>query len=205
MNESFSFSLLPDVAEVDSIVVERKPTGYINKEILRKIAIRHSVDGRWVQIEDYVNGILREFGEYIYDIIAKDNYPEEDIVILPKEGLMTDYVKQEIQELIDNKRGNATLINTTYLDPEDDNRLSIQFTFKYVGNESNETIRKVIEEFVVKKLNKIYFDGYWILASDLAVELTEKISSGRFYANDDDKVYVEPLQSIKHLDLFYIR
>jgi len=201
--ERFRLGNFASTAEVLDVRILRKPTKYLDKEILRKIAIRNSVDGRWVQVQDYENGILREFGEYIADIIVKDEYPAENITILPKEDYITDTVKAQIRELVDNKRGNATLINIDYLDPFHDDRLRLVFSMQYIGTDAPEELNAIIDEYTKTKINRIRYSGYWLTCADLAVELTNLAPGGKFYPTLDEKVYIEPLQSIERLSITY--
>ena len=202
--EKFSLSSLPDVADITNIEVKRKPTKYISKELLRKVAMRNSIDGRWVQVEDYKNGVLREYGEYIDDLLVEDVYPSEEMVILPNKTTWTPGVEDLVRELVDNKRGNATLVNIRYLDPNDLDRLSLSFSFIYQGPETNETIEEITQKYIESKLNKIHYIGYWISGADIAVELTN-ISDGKFFANLDEKFYIEPLQSVSSMILNFSR
>ncbi len=190
--------------EVLTIVVLRKPTKYLDKEILRKIAIRNSVDGRWVQTQDYYNGIMREFGEYIHDTIVKDNYPAEDITILPKEELFTPTIENSIRELIENKRGNAVLVNLNVLDPVTIGRLDVVFNVHYVGSETSYAISVLIDEYASSRENKIRYSGYKLSCSDIAVELTE-LASGKFYASLDEEIWIDPLQSLRNLTINFSR
>ena len=141
-NEVINLNDLPDVLEIEHITVERNATGYLSKEKLRKVAMRNSVDGRWVQVDDYKNGILRIFGEYLDDVLVKDEYPEEVITILPNKETFSEAIKTDIRTLIDNKRGNATLVNLTYLDPFDINRIDVVFNMIYTGPESSVQVQK---------------------------------------------------------------
>ena len=202
---SMSLDKLVQASEVTNYDVIRKPTKYIDKEILRKIAIRNSVDGRWVQTQDYENGILREFSEYIYDILVKDEYPAENITILPREDYVTPEVKEEINTLINNKRGNATLINTVYLDPHSDQRLTLSYGMHYVGTDTDEFLRGIIDVYKKGKENKIHYTGYFLACADIAVDLTHLAPGGKFYATLEENVFIEPLNSIKKLNLNYTR
>jgi len=202
---SINLNALVQASEILGYEVLRKPTKYIDKEILRKIAIRNSVDGRWVQTQDYENGILREFGQYIYDILVKDEYPSENITILPREDYITPEVKLEIDTLINNKRGNATQINTVYLDPYSDQRLTLSFGIHYVGSDTDEFLRDIISAYRLQKENKIKYSGYYLACADIAVDLTHLAPGGKFYATLDENVYIEPLNSIENLNINYTR
>jgi len=109
-----------------------------------------------------------------------------------------------IRELIDNKRGNATLVNIEYLDPYDENRLEIMFSFVYQGPETNETIQEIVDKYTASKINRIHYEGYYLVGADVAVDLTN-ISKGKFYSNLDDKTYIAPFQSVKELNLNFSR
>ena len=200
----FNLGALPDTADVTDITVIRNPSGYLDKDILRKVAIRNSVDGRWVQVEDYRNGVLREYGEYIDDLLVADEYPAEEMVILPKKIQWTQGIEDLILELVNNKRGNATLVNIQYLDPYDENRLELQFNFVYQGPETSNEINKIIDEYTASKINRIHYGGYWLVGADIAVDLTN-VSKGKFYASLENKFYIESLQSVKTLKLNYTR
>jgi len=204
VSDKFDVSGLPNTKEITEIKVIRNPSGYLDKDILRKVAIRNSVDGRWVQVEDYRNGVLREYGEYIDDLLVADEYPAEEMIILPKKIQWTTGIEDLIRELIDNKRGNATLVNIKYLDPYDDDRLDLTFNFIYQGPETSNEVQKIIDEYVKSKLNRIHYSGYWLVGADIAVDLTN-VSKGKFYASLEDKFYIEPLQSVKSLELNFTR
>jgi len=201
---AINLNQLPDVFEIEHINLVRKATPYLSKEKLRKVAMRNSVDGRWVQVEDYKNGIMRQFGEYLDDVLVKDEYPEEIITILPKKGTFTDVIKTDIRTLVDNKRGNATLVNINYLDPLDNNRLSVVINLIYTGPESSIQVQKIIDEYVVSKLNQIHYASFWLVGADVAVDLTA-LSDGKFYCDLDDKIHVGSLQSVKELTILFTR
>ena len=204
ITDKFDVSALPDAKDVTNVSVVRNPSGYLDKEILRKVAIRNSVDGRWVQVEDYRNGVLREYGEYIDDLLVADEYPAEEMVILPKKIQWTPGIEELILELINNKRGNATLVNIQYLDPYDENRLDLTFNFVYQGPETSNEVQEIIDEYVESKLNRIHYSSYWLVGADIAVDLTN-ISKGKFYASLEDKFHIQSLQSVKSLDLNFTR
>jgi hypothetical protein len=200
---SISADILP--GDIIGVVELRKATKLLDKEILRKIAIRNSVDGRWVQVEDYRNGLLREFGEYMYDVLVKDEYPRENITILPKEDYISDEVKREIKTLINNKRGNATLIDLDFLDPYSDQRLELTFNFQYIGTDSNEELDNIIAGWVEERLNRIRYSGYKLTGADVAVELTHLSPGGKFYADLTQEYFIDRLNSIKKITINYIR
>ena len=204
-SKNISLGNLVSASEILSIETLRKAVSYIDKETLRKIAIRNSVDGRWVQTQDYENGIMRIFSEFIADIIVKDEYPSENITILPREDYLTPTVKAEIDELINNKRGNATLINTVYLDPFSDQRVIVTFNIQYIGTDTDEFIEGIIEEYKATKENRINYGGYFLTCPDVAVDLTHLAPGGKFYASLDESTYIEPLNSIKELRINYTR
>lgn len=201
--DAMSFGTFADAAEILSMVTLRKATPYIDKETLRKIAIRNSVDGRWVQTQDYQNGILREFGGYIADVIVKDDYPAENITILPKEDYLTPTVQADLEALIENKRGNAVLIDLVYLDPYSDQRLELIFNVQYIGTDTEEFLDSIISDYVSDKLDKIQYNGYYLTCADIAVDLTHLSPGGKFYGSLDEQVYIEPLNSIKSLIINY--
>ena len=202
--QHLNINLIENVDIITSQTMKRRASKYLDKERLRKIAMRHSIDGRWVQTEDYRNGILREYGEYIDDLLVADEYPSEEMYILPNKENWSDYLKEEISQLVDNKRGNATLVNIHYLDPFDENRLDISYGFLYEGPETDEELQKIIDEYVATKINKIKFFSYWVVGADIAVDLTN-LAKGKFYGSLDDKTLIEPLQSIKNLNITFVR
>jgi len=203
VEDGIQFNSFTIASEVLSVTILRKPAPYLDKETLRKIAIRNSVDGRWVQTQDFRNGLLREFGGYIYDILVKDEYPAENITILPKEDYITPTVKAQLEKLLEDKRGNAVLINLVYLEPYSDERLELRFNLQYIGTDTNESLDEIIADYVLTKINKIQYVGYYITCADIAVELTELAPGGKFFANLTESVFIEPLNSIKTLILNY--
>lgn len=202
---SFNLSGLIDNTELIGLYELRRATPYINKEILRKIAIRNSVDGRWVQTQDYENGILREYGEYIADILVEDQYPAELITILPKDDYITDSVKEEITTLVNNKRGNATLVTINYLDPTDDDRLELMYTLTYKGTDAEEFIDEIIATYVAGKINKINSNAWMLAGADIAVDLTHLAPGGKFYADLDERETILPYNSIASLQIIVLK
>lgn len=187
-----------------TFTLERKATPYLDKEKLRRVAIRNSIDGRWVETGDYEAGLIREFGEYLNDVKALDNYPDEDLIILPKVGMATDTLKDQIATLIENKRGNAVKVVTQYIDPEDSaNYVDIEINLDYFGVDSMETINEVLAGFKDELENKIFTQETWLVAVDLAVDITKKLPSGKMYAALDENFQILQYQFIRSLTLNY--
>jgi len=187
-----------------SITIKRQATKYLDKEILRRVALRSTIDGRWVQPLDYENGILKEYGEYLYDAKVVDSYPGEKIYILPKPQNYTSYLEREIFILIENKRTNATKIDTVWIDPLDENNY-YNFTFKlqYMGMDSNETIKEKIQ--ILKDIleKDLFTSTSYIKSTDLAVELTKLLEKGKMYSIDDEIVEIEEFKFINNINIEY--
>lgn len=195
-----------DMINNPEFVVERRATGYLDKEVLRRIAIRNSVDGRWVETIDYENGILRSFGEYVTDIMVQDSYPTEYITILPKSGFYNQTLVDDILTLVNNKRGNAVDVDITYIDPDDSNNYrDFTFDFTYFGVDSDETIDEVIATYIANNTFKIANGDTFIVGSDIAVELTRLLPSGKMFADLDQKVQLLNLTFIRELKINYLR
>jgi len=186
--------------------VVRRATGYLDKEVLRRIAIRSSVDGRWVQTIDYESGLLRNFGEYFSDVIVVDGYPTEYITLLGKSGFVTDGVKADVSKMIEDKRGNAVQVNVNYIDPDDEqNYVDLQFNMSYFGVDSDATIQDAIDEQVDNYTRKLANGDVFIAGSDIAVELTRKLTSGKMYCDLDQKFVLENLKFIRNLTIKFVR
>jgi hypothetical protein len=186
--------------------IKRKATKYLDKDKLKRIALRSSIDGRWVETVDYQSGIMKEFGEYLNDVIAVDNYPQEDIYFLPIVGMDTEEVKSEIYELIENKRGNAVKVEKHWVDPNlPENYVEININLTYYGNDTDEVIKEVIEDYKNEVKNKISLSSYFLVAADVAVELTKRLPNGKMYASLDENFQIGSLVYIKTLKIDYER
>ena len=204
-----NFDLMPYISLIDSIITLREATGYLNKEDLRKVAIRNSVDGRWVLPQDYRNGLLRDYGEYLYDILVVDKYPAEKIYYLFIEGTLTNALKSEIGNLIENKRGNAVLVEEYYIDCEDSNNYQdVSIKLRYVGDDTEDIINDAINSY--KELIEYKFkDGEYTITSDeIAVDLTSLLSadsSGKFYEIEEKEIIMLELTFIRAIDITYTK
>jgi len=191
-----------DMFDVISVTVSRVGTGYLDKEKLRKIAFRSSVDGRWVQTSDYQNGLLKYFGEYFNDIIVKDKYPQEEITFLPKFGYLTDKLKEEVLQMIEDKRGNATTVNSYFLDERDPNNfVDLSFSFKYIGNDEVSVIREIFDKYAKENQLLIANGDKTMSSSDIAVELSKLLPSGKLYADEVKTETIPDLKFIRILNL----
>ena len=223
--DNTNFNLLSHISSIENTEILREASGYINKENLRRIALRNSIDGRWVLPQDYENGIIRDYGEYFYDIIVIDSYPIEKIYYLEKEGMFTNALKIAISSLIDNRRGNAVLVEETYIDPELPENYSIyeyidgtydseapiinpSFSFEYIGNDSDDYINEAIELYK-EQIEFKFKDGDYILSSDeVAVDLTKLLSEnakGKFYDTIYKSYIITEFRFIKNLDIEFVR
>ncbi len=204
---STDFYSIPGEITVTKFETIRKATPYINKEHLRLAAMRNSIDGRWVLPQDYRSGILREFGNYIYDILVVDGYPTERIYFLEKEYMVNNAIKAMITDLIDNRRGNAVLVEQYYIDPlNEENYQNLTFNFKYLGDDSVDTINSVIYAY----RNAVEFklrDGTFTLTSeDMAVDLTKLLpteSKGKFYEKTPQEANILEFTFINKLTITY--
>ena len=202
-----SFNLIPGEITVTKFETLRKATSYIDKENLRLVAMRNSIDGRWVLPQDYRSGLLKEFSEYMYDILVIDSYPTEKIYILEKEYMINNAVKDTITELIDSRRGNAVLVEQFYIDPLDENNYQeLSYTFNYVGNDSDEIIQSAISEYKDTILFKFRDGDYIYSTEDIVVDLTKLLpqeSLGKFYEILPSEVTINKFTFIKTLDISY--
>ncbi len=204
---SVDFNLLSDGFVSTRFETLRNATGYVNKENLRLAAMRNSIDGRWVLPQDYRSGLLKSFGEYVYDILVKDDYPEENIYILEKENMVTPALKGMITELIDNRRGNAVKVNQIYINPRDPNNyVELVFEFNYIGNDAIDVINAAISTY--KDLMEFKLrDATWTISSeDMVVDLTKLLpseSSGKFYEKISQEVILEEFTFIRNLRINY--
>jgi len=189
-----------------SFTVLRPATTYLETEKLRRVAIRNSIDGRWVETLDYQSGLMREYGEYLFDVIAFDNYPQEDLYFLPIPGMVTETVKSEIQELINNKRGNAVQIVEHWIDPDlPENYVEIEMNLTYVGYDDDEIILEAIEDYKAEVKNRISLQSYYMVAADVAVEITKRLPNGKMFASLDENFNIGSLVYIKTFKIDYIR
>ena len=204
-----NFNFMTYISSISSIITLREATGYLNKEDLRKVAIRNSVDGRWVLPQDYRNGLLRDYGEYLYDILVVDEYPAEKIYYLFIEGASTNALKTDINNLIENKRGNAVLVEEYYIDCEDSNNYQdASIELRYVGDDTTDVINNAINAY--KELIEYKFkDGEYTISSDeIAVDLTALLSpdsSGKFYEIEEKEIIMPELTFIRAIDITYTR
>ncbi len=189
-----------------NFTISRKATSYLDKEKLKRVAVRSTVDGRWVETLDYQSGLMRDFGEYLYDVIAYDNYPQEDLYFLPIPGMVTPIVKAEIQQMIEDKRGNAVQVTETWVDPDlPENYMEVEMNLSYFGNDSDEAILEAIEEYKVEVKNKISLQSYYLVAADSAVEVTKILPNGKMYASLQENFNVPALTYIKTFKIDYVR
>ncbi len=195
-----------DMFHISDFEVIRRATGYLDKEVLRRVAIRASIDGRWVQTVDYESGLMRHFGEYMSDIIVEDEYPTEFITYLPKSGMMTDGLKAEINNMIEDKRGNAVDVRQTFIDPDDeDNFIDLKFDMTYFGVDSDEAISDIIDDYIHTMTGKLANGDIFVVGADMAVELTRELESGKMYCDLDQKYVLENLKFIRKLTINFVR
>lgn len=188
------------------INIDRRATGYLSKDLLRRMALRSTVDGRWVQSEDYENGLLKEYGEYLDDVKVQDAYPSEEVWILPKIGDYTPHLVREIFYLIENKRTNAFKANMHYVDPGlRENFYDFTLEFEYHGYDPDDVIAEkivILREFIEKKL---FVKKLWLRSTDLAVELTKLLVDGKMYAITKEDLEVEQFKFVRNLTINYTR
>lgn len=192
-----------DLYQVDSFDIMQPASPYMSKEELRRIAIRSTVDGRWVQGLDYENGLIKEFYNEVDDIYAEDAYPAENLVILPT-GSASDYLKERIQTLVNNKKGNAVLVNYVWIDPTlEENYIDIDIQMEYYGTDSDTVINKVISEYQGLKENVITRNDSSVSPADIAIELTQNLPNGKMYPVDITPISINKYQFIKNLNITY--
>jgi len=195
-----------DMFHIDSFEVIRRATGYLDKEILRRVAIRSTVDGRWVQTIDFENGLMREFGEFLSDVIVEDSYPIEFITFLPKSGFLTPGLLEEINTMIEDKRGNAVQVKQTVIDPDSpENYIDLTFNMTYFGIDSEEVIRQIIEDYTTKNERRLANGDIFVVGADIAVELTRELPQGKFYCDLDQKFVLPNLKFIRELKINFVR
>lgn len=195
-----------DMFKIVSYDVIRRATGYLDKEVLRRVALRNSIDGRWVQTLDYENGLMRQFGEYLFDIIVVDSYPTEYITILPKPGFDTDGIRSDILAMIEDKRGNAVDVNVTFIDPDNEqNFVHLTFDMTYFGVDSDEVLLEAIDSYKKIVEGRLANGDTNIVGADIAVELTRLVPNGKFYCDLDQKYVLSDLTYIKELTIKYYR
>lgn len=195
-----------DMFGLVSYEVLRRATGYLDKEVLRRIAIRHSVDGRWVETLDYDNGLMKAFGEYITDVLVVDEYPTEFITILPKSGFFNQTLEDDVLELVNNKRGNAVEVDISYIDPDDPaNYEEYVFDFTYFGTDSDEVIQEAIDAYIERATFRIANGSTFIVGADIAVELTKMLPNGKMFGDLNQNEQLGNLKYIRTLKLNYFR
>jgi len=187
-----------------SIEVNKFPQKYIDKELIRKIALRTSIDGRWVNAKDYEDGIMYSFYSILDDVWVEDLYPSENVWILPKNDFLSDENKNEILDLIEKRKSTSALLNINIIDSSYGKKF--KFFLTYVGSDTDDVIQNVIN--IVKNYfeRKIIKTDTFFNSSDFAVEVTKLLPNGKMYASSlDENLELKKGEYLKQLDVFYIK
>jgi len=195
--------LYHDKMDQVSFDVVQYPSGYMDKEILRRIALRASPDGRWVEAKDYEDGLLYEFFDLLYDVYLEDLYPSENLWLLPKRELKEDEL-EKIKDYIYKRKSASADIKIRFV-PREWGK-DVNFFMLYTGVDSDEMIRQAIDEVTSAYLNKLFKEETFFSAADLAVEITRLLPRGKIYAVDlNEGVQIKAKEFIKNLHIDYAR
>lgn len=159
-------------------VTELQPPSYsLDKETLRAITRYYPIDSRIVTDHDYEAVIRKYFGGVLYDVVAYNSDPDEQVLLLPSAayGLGTPQEVAQtlaIQSMVDDKRGLGMRVTYTLVPPSAGKTFVL--TFAVGASQVTFGLQQQINDITASQLNRFARIPVTLTAVDYATQLSAR-------------------------------